>query len=258
LPILGILYLAAAIFFGVHVIRSGRNMAWLFLLFFFPLLGSAVYFFAVYLPEMRHSTVARQSARAVSSLIDPNRAVREAQEAFDRTPTVDNRSRLAEALLARGDAEAAIEHYAACASGPYQKDAKFRLGLARAQLAAGRHADAAATLSRLFEEQPQEAHGEAALWLAQALSEGDDEAAAIAAFDHASQTHNTTETLSAYGLYMARLGRTAQARALLERVMHNARFGTDSSRRLNRDAIEQAREALKALDARGDGVGETH
>jgi hypothetical protein len=258
LPFLGILYLVAAIFFGVHVVRTGRNMAWLLLLFFFPLLGSAVYFFAVYLPELRHSSVARQSARAVSSLIDPNRAVREAQMAFDRTPTVDNRSRLAEALLARGDHEAAIEHYAACASGPYAKDAKFRRGLARAQLAAGHPAEAAATLKSLFEEQPLEARGEAALWLAQAFAEGGDQSAAIAAFDRACETHNTTETLAAYGIYLARIGRAGQARAMLERVLHNAHVGTESSRRLNRDAIDQARDALRALDARGDGVGEPY
>jgi len=246
MPILGFAHIAVAIFFAVHALRTGRNMYWLFILLMFPFLGSVIYFFAEFLPGMRHSTVARKSARAVGSLVDPGRELRDAQVAFERTPTVDNRSRLAQALLARGDAEAAVEQFQACASGPYAKDPKFRRGLARAQLAAGRHAAAARTLEQLFADLPQEADGDAALWHAQALSEVD-EARALAAFEHASQVHNTTETLSAYGLYLARLGRNAQARAMLERVLQNARLGTPSSRALNRASIDQARAALKAL-----------
>ena len=249
MPFIGLIYIAIAIFFAVHALRSGRNMYWLFILFLFPFLGSVVYFLVEYLPELRHSSVGRKSARAVKAIVDPNRALREAQLAFERTATADNRYRLAEALLARGDAEAAVEHFQACASGPYADDAKFLRGLARAQIAAGRHAAAAATLDRLFVVHPAERRGEPALWYAQALSEVD-EARALAAFDHASTAFDTTETLAAYGLYLARLGRDAQARPLLERVLHNGRVGTDSSRDLNRPWIDQARAALKELDAR--------
>ena len=118
MPILFILNYAIAIFFAVHVVRTGRQMYWIMILLIFPALGSLVYFLAEYLPEMRHSTVARKSARVVKSLVDPNRELREARLAFERTPTVDNRSRLAEALLARGDYDEAIEQFQACASGP--------------------------------------------------------------------------------------------------------------------------------------------
>ena len=229
-------------------------MYWLMILLAFPFLGSLVYFFAEYLPEVRHSGVARKSVRAVSALVDPNRELREAQAGFDRTPTVDNRSRLAEALLARGDFDAAVEQFQACASGPYAKDSKFRLGLARAQFAAGRAAAAADTLERLFADEPAQARGEAALLLARALAEVD-ESRAIEAFDRASQVHDTTETLSAYGHYHARRGRDAQARAMLERVLHNAKVGTPSSRELNREAIDQARAALKSLDGRAGAAG---
>ncbi len=249
MPILGFLHIAVAIFFAVHVARTGRQMYWIMILIMAPFIGSLIYFFAEYLPEMRHSTVARKSVGAVKALVDPNRELREARFGFDRTPTVDNRARLADALLARGDVDEAIEQYRACASGPYAKDVKFRRGLARAQLAAGRHAAAAATLEALFADSPQEANGDAALWLAQALAPVD-EARALAAFDHALHVYNGTETQSAYGLYLAGLGRDQQARPLLEGVLHNARVGTPSSRELNRAAIDQARAALKVIESR--------
>ena len=249
MPFIAALYLIPAIFFAVHAVRTGRNMYWIMILLMAPYLGSIIYFFAEYMPEMRHSTVARKSVRVVTSLVDPNRELREARLGFDRTPTVDNRSRLAEALLARGDYAEAIEQFQACASGPYAKDVKFRRGLARAQLSAGRHAAAAATLEALMADSPRDAGADASLWLAQALTQVD-ETRALDAFAHASHVNNTTETQAAYGLYLASLGRDAQARPLLEGVLHNARVGTPSSRELNRDAIDQARAALKALDAR--------
>ena len=250
MPIIAILYLIPAIFFGVHAVRTGRNMYWLMILLMAPFLGSVIYFFAEYLPEMRHSTVARKSVRVVTSLVDPNRELREARLGFDRTPTVDNRSRLAEALLARGDYDEAIEQFQACASGPYAQDIKFRRGLARAQLSAGRHAAAAGTLESLLADSPRDAGSDAALWLAQALTQVD-ETRALAAFDHASHVHNTTETQAAYGIFLASLGRDAQARPLLEGVLHNARVGTPSSRELNRESIDQARAALKVVESRG-------
>ncbi|MEP6505878.1 MAG: tetratricopeptide repeat protein [Betaproteobacteria bacterium] len=250
MPILGFLHIAIAVFFAVHAVRTGRPMYWIMILIIAPFIGSVIYFFAEYLPEMRHSTVARKSVSVVKSIVDPNRELREARLAVERTPTVDNRSRLAEALLARGDNDEAIEQFQACASGPYSKDVKFRRGLARAQLAAGRDAAAAATLESLIADAPRDAGSDATLWLAQALTQVD-EARALAAFEEASRLHNTTETQAAYGIFLASLGRDAQARPLLEGVLHNARVGTPSSRELNRASIDQARAALKAVEARG-------
>lgn len=250
MPLFAVLDILIAVYFGVHAIRTGRNMYWLMILLMAPFLGSLIYFFAEYLPEVRHSAIARKAVGAVGKVLDPKRELREATLAFERTPTVDHRFRLAEALQGLGRVDEALAHFEACVAGPYAKDIKLRRGLARAQLAAGKPADAARTLSSLFADSPEQARGPASLWLAQAHAEAGDEAAALAAFDQACQQHATTETHCAYGLYLARIGRVPAARAMLERVVHDARMGTTHSRDLNREAIDQARAALKALEAR--------
>src|SRR6185295_15707548 len=130
MPFVGLVHLAIAAFFGVHAIRSGQPMYWLFILFAFPLLGSIVYFFALYLPGMRNTRGGAKAARAVNALLDPNRELREASTEFDRTPTAYNRSRLAAALLAKGEVEPAIDHFRQAASGPYANDPSFLQGLA--------------------------------------------------------------------------------------------------------------------------------
>lgn len=250
MPVLAIAHILVALYFGVHAIRTGRNMYWLVVLFMFPLLGSIVYFFAEYMPEMRHSRVARKATSAVKDLIDPNREWREANLAFERTPSVENRSRLAEALMGVGRSKDAVEHYEACVAGPYAKDSKLRLGLARAELADGRHGAAAATLERLFIDEPERCNGEPSLLLALALAQGSDAARADEAFQEALRRHATTETRAEYGLFLASRGRPDAARVQLQQVMDDARLGNAHAREMNRGSIDRARAALAELDKR--------
>ena len=54
MPFLGLgLHVIVALFFAIHAMRSGQQMYWLIILFSFPLLGSVVYFVAIYLPSSR-------------------------------------------------------------------------------------------------------------------------------------------------------------------------------------------------------------
>jgi hypothetical protein len=247
---LGTLHILVAIFFAVHAVRNGRANYWLFVLLGFPFLGSVIYFFAEYLPEMRHSRIGRQAVSAVTSIVDPGRALREARADFERTPSADHRARLADALLDSGDAKEALAHYRACASGHHAKDAKMRLGLARAAMAAGEPQTAVQTLRALFADEPERYAGVPALLLAQAQADAGDEMAARAAFDEALQRHNSTETRCAYGLYLASRGHEARARELLEGVLRDAKLVDEHARVLNRESLDQARAALRALDSR--------
>ncbi|MFM0337020.1 hypothetical protein [Paraburkholderia fungorum] len=148
------LYVIIALFFAVHAMRNQQNMYWLLILFLFPGLGSAVYFFVIYLPSLRQSRGARTATRAISQFVDPNRAVREARTDFDRAPTVAHRMRLAAALLEAGNAAEALEHYQAAASGPFSSDPALLQGLARAQFANGNASATQDALEKLFAAHP--------------------------------------------------------------------------------------------------------
>ena len=248
MPFAALVHLAIACYFGVHAIRSGQPHWWLFVLFAFPLLGSVVYAFAIYLPSMRYTRGGIKAARAVNALIDPNRELREASAEYDRTPTAYNRARLAGALLAKGDTDRAIEHYRGAASGPYANDASFLKGLAGAQLQAQRPAEAADTLARLFAAHPDQQRGELALMHAEAVA-GAGRADARAVFEAVVAADDTTEAQCKLGQFLLRLGDTHAARRAFEAVLAHERRGHLHSRELNRDWIAEARSALKQLSA---------
>lgn len=134
MPILGLgLHLIVAIFFAVHAVRTGRQLYWLLILFAFPLLGSFVYFAAVFLPHSRLERQARMAGHALQKKLDPGREVREARQAFDLTPTAHNQMRLAGALLDAGQAAEAVAQFDACLQGPFANDPEVILGAARAE-----------------------------------------------------------------------------------------------------------------------------
>jgi hypothetical protein len=250
MPLIALVHLAMAAYFGVHAVRTGRPYWWLFILLSFPMLGSVIYFFAEYLPSMRYTRGGIKAARTLNRILDPRRELREAAAEFDRTPTAYNRARLAAALQAQGRVDEAIDHWRQAASGPYARDASFLRGLGGALLEGQRHAAAVATFERLFAAHPGQRAGAAALMHAESLA-GAGRPEARQAFDAVIAADPTVEAQSKYGLFLLQRGDTAAARRTLEAALDDARRGHDHSREMNRPWIDLAGNALKQLDASG-------
>lgn len=156
MPVAGLgLHVIIAIYFAVHAMRTGQDKYWLFVLFAFPLLGSLVYAFAVWLPDARRSPQGHMVVRGVRQLLDPTRELRAAQEALDVSATPANRLRLADALLGAGRASESVVQYQAVLNGIYADDPQVRIHLARALVEAGQALEARVLLDKLIAEQPK-------------------------------------------------------------------------------------------------------
>jgi len=251
MPLLGLggLHVIVALFFAVHVVRSNQNTYWLMVLFAFPLLGSVVYFIAIYLPEMRQSRHGRAASRAVTRLIDPHRAVREARTALEAAPTVQNRLRLGEALLQAGDAKEAREHFEHAATGPFASDPALLMNLARARLATSDAAGAQAALETLFGERPDERRQSApALLYAQAMS-ADGAPQTRAAFEQALACADDAAARCLYGEWLLAQGNDAdrqRALALFDDILADAKHWPRHARDHNRQWLQRA-QAAKAI-----------
>jgi hypothetical protein len=155
MPFVGLgLHFLVALFFAVHVVRAGRELYWLIILFSFPLLGSVVYFFVVYLPHSKLDRGLRKVATAAVKSLDPGRELRDARDAFELTPTAQNQQRLANAYLEAGDTAQAVELFEQCLRGPFAKDGAIRLGAARAHLEHNQPAAARTLLDKIRQDTP--------------------------------------------------------------------------------------------------------
>ncbi|MGF6598093.1 hypothetical protein P3T23_002810 [Paraburkholderia sp. GAS448] len=254
MPYFGIgLHVIVAICFAVHAVRTGQGMYWLFILFAFPMLGSVVYFFAIYLPSLRQSRSARVATRAIAQFVDPNRAVREARAEFDRAPTVQHRMRLGADLLAAGNAGEALEHYQAAANGPFANDPTLLLGLAQAQFSVGNHAAADATLSSLFAANPQaRRQPEPALLYARTLS-ALGAPGTRAAFEQALTCASDAAPRCLFADWLA--GQTDEAdhrraTSLYTEIAHDAKYWPRHAREHNREWLQRAQAALALSSTR--------
>ncbi|MCL1860876.1 MAG: tetratricopeptide repeat protein [Proteobacteria bacterium] len=186
MPFIGIgLHILVALFFAVHAVRTGRDMYWLLILFMFPLLGSVVYLFAVYLPDSRLQHGARRAIASAAKALDPTRELRDARAAFDYTPTAQNQMRLAAALLNAGQPEEAATSYEACLSGPFANDPEIRFGAAQANVESQNFERAIEQLELIRKAQPEFRAEQVSLLLARALSQSGHHMEAKAEFESA-------------------------------------------------------------------------
>src|SRR6516165_11791869 len=132
MPALGLMILAAQVLCVAHVVRTGRPFSWIYLIVFAPLVGTIVYLGVEVLPGLYRGPTARQVASRVNRALDPGRGVREAWRRLEMSPTVQNRTALAEEYLVAGQPQDAVGLYREALSGIHATEPSLMLGLARA------------------------------------------------------------------------------------------------------------------------------
>lgn len=243
MPFAGLgLHILAAIFFAVHVIRSGQNMYWLLILFMFPLLGSVVYFLAIYLPSSRLEHSAHKAIAVVAKALDPTRELREAQDAYEYTPTAQNQMRLAAALFDAGNPKEAAKHYEACLQGPFASDLEMRLGAARALHACGRFPEAIQHLEGIRLQNPDFRSEQVSLLLAQLLAIVGRRQDAKSEFESAVARFGSFAAKAEYFIWAVSAGESETAASLQIDIQH-------SVERWNRHTRELNMPLLRRLDA---------
>ena len=144
-----ILFYLPSLLCGIHVVRTGREMYWLWLFIIGPLIAPAFYFLAVLVPSWMGGTQARSVGKAARQALDPERDYRNAMRNLDETPTVGARMKVAHAAAALGRWQDAEAQWALCADGHWADDPTILMGHAMALLEVGRYADALAKLEKL-------------------------------------------------------------------------------------------------------------
>lgn len=243
MPFVGLgLHILVALYFAVHAVRSGQNMYWLIILFSFPLLGSVVYFFAVYLPDSRLQQGARKAIASAAKALDPTRELRDAKDAFEYTPTAQNQMRLAAALLDAGHAAEAATNYEACLSGPFANDPEIRFGAARANAESENFPRAIEQLELIRKTAPEFRAEQVALLLARSLSLAGRRAEARAEFESAIAKFGGFDTKAEYLIWAI----ISNERELAARLQAEVQSITE---RWNRQTRELNLPMLRRLEA---------
>ncbi|WP_035051710.1 hypothetical protein [Andreprevotia chitinilytica] len=247
MPFIGLgLHLLVALYFAVHAVRTGQQMYWLLILFSFPLLGSIVYGFAIYLPSSRLEHGAKKVVKAATKVLDPTRELREARAAFEYTPTAQNQMRLAAAMLDAGLAEDAATNYEACLKGPFASDPDIRFGAARAFVECKRYEQAISYLQVIRTNEPGYRAEQITLLLARALSGAGRNTEAKAEFESAVQRFGSFEARAEYAIWAATSGEWQVAAQLKAEIEKSTKHWSRHNRELNASLLRRLSVAYAA------------
>jgi hypothetical protein len=241
IPILSIAVQAGLI---VHVIKTGRNMLWIWAIALLPLVGSVVYTVVEILPQVLGSRTARRATTGVRRMIDPDRELRRASVEVEVSGNVDARRRLAEELFERSQYDAAIDVYRGGLKGIFEHDPTLLLGMARAQFAKQDFPAARATLERLTEHNPDFKSADAQLLYARTLEAQEALDEAERAYAMLAPGYPGAEARLRYGVLLKRRGKLQEAHRVLKDLLDGARLGPAHYRKAQAEWLERARREL--------------
>lgn len=155
----------------VHIIKTGRNTTWVFIVLFFPLIGALAYFIIELLPGLTNTRAAKSAQRSLAHAVDPDKALREATEQYAVARTAQNALALAQQHLARGNHAEAKELFERSLSGVHSDDPELLFGLAEAHFGLGEFAGTLRALDDFKRAHPGKTTQDGHLLYARALQE---------------------------------------------------------------------------------------
>ena len=229
----------------VHVIKTGRNQLWIWVLILLPFgVGALAYLVVEVLPELFGSRTARRTARGLRRAMDPGADLRRYEDEARVTGNVASRQRYAEELTRHQRYDEAIAQYTQALSGLYEHDPNLMLGLARAQFAKGDARAARATLDELIRQNPGFRSPDGHLLYARALAAEGDVTKALEEYRALAPSFPGAEAAVRYAQLLEAQGQHAEAQRVVRELLEQARIAPRHYRRAQREWLEAAQKLL--------------
>jgi hypothetical protein len=232
--------------FIVHVIKTGRNQLWIWVLIIpgLALAGILAYVVIEILPELFRSRAARRTARGFRKAMDPGADLRRYETEARVTGNVASRQRYAEELVRHARYDEAISQYREALAGLYEHDPNLMLGLAQAQFGKGDASAARATLDELIRRNPDFRSPAGHLLYARALEAEGDVAKALDEYRVLAPSYPGAEAAVRYAQLLRAQGQVEEARKVARELLEQARIAPGHYRRAQRPWLEAAQRLL--------------
>jgi len=244
MPGLLILSILIQVLLIVHVIKTGRNTIWIWVLALLSIPGAIAYIAVEVLPDLFRSRTAQRTARGLKRAMDPTADLRRYQNEARVTGNVASRQRLADELTRQGRYEEAIAQYREALTGLYEHDPNLMLGVARAQFGKGDASAARTTLDDLIRLNPDFKSPEGHLLYARALETEGNTQKALEEYRVLAFSYPGAEAAVRYAQLLQSQGRTEEAQKVARELLEQARIAPAHYRRAQRSWLDTAQRLL--------------
>jgi len=218
----------------IHVVKTGRNQIWIWVLALLSLPGAIAYIAVEIVPELFRSRTAQRAARGLRKAMDPARELRR----------YESEARVAGNVASRQRYEEAIGQYREALSGLYEHDPNLMLGLAQAQFGKGDASAARATLDELIRRNPDFRSPAGHLLYARALEAEGNVPKALEEYAVLAPSYPGAEASVRYAQLLQAQGRRAEAQKVARELLEQARIAPGHYRRAQRPWLDAAQRLL--------------
>jgi hypothetical protein len=232
--------------FIVHVIKTGRNQLWIWVLIIpgVAFAGMLAYIVVEILPELFRSRAAQRTARGFRKAMDPQADLRRYESEARLAGNVASRQRYAEELARHARYDEAIAQYREALSGLYEHDPNLMLGLAQAQFGKGDASGARSTLDELIQRNPEFRSPTGHLLYARALEAEGNVSRALEEYRVLAPSYPGAEAAVRYAQLLQAQGRRSEAQQVARELLEQARIAPGHYRRAQRPWLEAAQRLL--------------
>ncbi len=225
-----------------HCVRKGNQKNWIWVIIFVPGIGCLIYLFSEVITKRDLNTV--QSG--ISTIINPAGRIKDLERKLEFSNTFDNKVALADAYLANGMLQEAIDLYESCLVGVFDDNQYVVTQLIEAYYQSGRYEDVikiAQKIMRFSEFSKSHAHILYALSLEQTgkTEQAEKELKAMRG------TYSNFEGRFNYGQFLVRAGRSNEAKQLFTEILEEASYMNSAESRNNREWFRKTREELSKI-----------
>jgi hypothetical protein len=224
----------------VHVIKTGRNQIWIWVLALLSFPGAIAYIAVELLPDLFRSRTAQRTARGFKKAMDPTADLRRFENEARVTGNVAARQRYAEELSRHGRHDEAIARYKEALTGLYEHDPNLMLGLARAQFGKGDATAARTTLDDLIRLNPDFKSPEGHLLYARALESEGNIQKALEEYRVLAFSYPGAEAAVRYAQLLKSQGQADEAGKVARDLLEQARIAPAHYRRAQKSWLDAA------------------
>jgi hypothetical protein len=235
-----ILTLIIQVLLIVHVIKTGRNQIWIWVLALLSIAGAIAYIAVEVLPDLFKSRTAQRTARGFKKAMDPTADLRRFENEARVTGNVATRQRYAEELSRQGRYDDAITQFREALTGLYEHDPNLMLGIARAQFGKGDAIAARATLDELIRLNPDFKSPEGHLLYARALESEGNVSKALEEYRVLAFSYPGAEAAVRYAQLLKSQGKADEAQKVAHDLLEQARIAPAHYRRAQKTWLDAA------------------
>jgi hypothetical protein len=242
---------ALQIYCGVHSYRRGTFNRWILLIVFLPVIGSAIYIYSEILSNRR--SFIKPTTINLNKVINPGGNIKKLEEELRFTDTFANKVKLADAYLAGGFTDKAIELYTASLTGAFAENEHVMAQLIIAYFELQRY-DEVIPLAKKLYNLPQFPRSKAHILYALSLERTGRQEQAENEFRAMKGRYSYFEQRYEYGLFLMRAGRDKEAWQIFTDMLNEEPHLGQVEKKANRIWFSKVKDELRKIGVPEDSA----